>query len=220
MELRKLPGVTAMAAVISGLILFGWGIRDHKSYFHSPARAAFFLLMVVAVVSASLSAQKPASKGSRTPPGQRVILALLQLITLPLLVFLPFGDKRQLLTVSLEWIRWVGLTMALAGAVISVVAIRTLGRHYSVYVTIQEQHQLVQNGIYGVVRNPIYLSTLLFWPGACLVFRSWMVFPIAAFFLLFGVLRGAQEERVLQAEFGQEFEAYCERTWRMLPYVY
>lgn len=205
---------------MSGLILFGWGIRDYRNYFHSPARAAFFVLMVIAVVSASLSAQKPASKGIRTPPGQRALLALLQLVTLPLLVFLPFADKHGILNFAPEWIRWCGLTMVLAGNVISVVAILTLGKHYSVYVTIQDHHQLVQNGIYSVIRNPIYLSTLLFWPGACLTFRSLLVIPIVGFFLLFGILRGAQEERVLREEFREEFEAYRQRTWRMVPYVY
>ncbi len=220
MLLRKLPGVLVMGAVISGLILFGWGIRDWRGYFESPARAAFLLLIVAALVSASLSAQNPAGKGSKTPPGQRILLALVQLVTLPLLVFLPFADKRGVLIVHVEWIRWLGLSLVLAGNVIAVVAIRTLGRHYSVYVTIQDQHQLVQNGIYGIVRNPIYLSTLLLWPGACLVFRSWLVVPVFVFFLLFAVLRGAQEERVLRSEFGEEFEAYRQRTWRILPYIY
>jgi protein-S-isoprenylcysteine O-methyltransferase Ste14 len=110
--------------------------------------------------------------------------------------------------------------MALAGYLLSIVAVRTLGKNYSVYVTIQERHQLVQDGIYGVVRNPIYLGNLLSWPGACLVFRSWLVLPMFAFFLVFAVLRSAQEERLLREEFGHVFEAYCRRTWRLVPYLY
>lgn len=209
-----------MACVVTALILFGWGIHDVESYFASPPRAAFLVLIIAALVSASLSTDKPAGKGTRTPPGQRALLALVQLVTLPLLALLPFADKRGVFVFHVEWIRWLGLAMGLAGITIMVVAIRTLGKHYSVYVTIQEQHKLIQSGIYGVVRNPIYLGTLLLWPGVCLVFRSWAVIPIFTFFLLFGVLRGAQEERVLGAEFGEEFNAYRQRTWRLVPYIY
>lgn len=220
MLLRKLPGILVMGTVVTGLLMLGWGIRDPAGYFDSLARGVFLVLIVTALVSASLSAQAPASQGTRTPPGQRIVLALVQLVTLPLLVFLPFADRRGMVVLRSEWIRWLGLAMVLAGNMIAVVAIRTLGKHYSVYVTIQDQHQLVQGGIYGVVRNPIYLGTLLLWPGACLVFRSWLGLPVFGFFLLFAVLRGAQEERVLRDEFGDEFEAYRRRTWRILPYIY
>jgi protein-S-isoprenylcysteine O-methyltransferase Ste14 len=220
MAAPKLTRILLVAAVITALLLLGWGIRDTAGFFASPVRAAYLALVVIAMASAVASIQKPAKKGTRTPPWQRAVLTLVQLITIPLLVFLPYADKREILIIPEEWVRWLGLSVALAGYVITTVAVRTLGKNYSVYVTIQEQHQLVQNGIYGVVRNPIYLGILLSWPGACLVFRSWLVLPVFAFFLGFAVLRGAQEERVLREEFGGDFEAYCRRTWRIVPYIY
>jgi len=75
-----------------------------------------------------------------------------------------------------------------------------MARYYSVYVTIQEQHRPVQHGIYGVVRNPIYLGTMLAWPGTCLVSRSWLVFPVFLYFLTFAVLRGARVARGVYLE--------------------
>ena len=69
----------------------------------------------------------------------------------------------------------------------------------------------MQTGIYNVVRNPMYLGTMLSWPGACLVFRSWLVLPVFVYCLAFGVLRGGQEERVLREEFsenGRVLEAF------------
>jgi protein-S-isoprenylcysteine O-methyltransferase Ste14 len=178
MAVQKLTHILLIAVMITALLLLGWGIRDTAGFFASIVRAAFLTLIVITMASAAASTQKPAKKGTRTPPGQRAVLTLMQLIIIPLLVFPPYADKRGILIIRAEWVRWLGLAIARAGYVITIVAVRTLGRNYSVYVTIQEQHQLVQNGIYGVVRNPIYLGILLSWPGACLVFRSWLVLPV------------------------------------------
>ncbi len=217
---RRVARILLMAGVITGLLLLGWGIRSWAGFFESFARGAFVVVMVTAMATLVVSIQNPAQKGTRTPPGQVLVLSLVQLITVPLLIFLPYADRRALLVIHADWVRWLGLTMTMAGHVITILAIRTLGRNYSVYVTIQQQHHLVQNGIYGAVRHPIYLGMLLMWPGACLVFRSWLAVPVFAFFLVFAVLRGAQEERVLREEFSEQFEAYCHRTWRIVPHLY
>jgi len=220
MAVRRAIGILMSAGVFATLLILGWGIRDLGSLFVSGARAAFLPIMLIAMACAAASAQTPLKKGTRTPPGQRLVLASVQIVTLPLLVFLPYADKRGIFVMHTEWVRWLGLGSVLGGYAIMLVALRTLGRNYSAYVTIQEQHRLVQTGIYSVVRNPIYLVTMLSWPGACLVFRSWLVIPIFMYFLGFGVLRGAQEERVLREHFNAEFEAYRQRTWRLVPYVY
>jgi protein-S-isoprenylcysteine O-methyltransferase Ste14 len=208
------------AVGLSALVIIGYGISDCYLLFASLPRAAFLLAMLIATAGAAVSAKNPTKKGTLTPPRQRLLLASVQAVTLPLLVFLPFADKHGILVMHSEWVRWLGLGTTLAGYAIMLLALRTLGKNYSVYVTIQEQHELVQTGIYSVVRNPIYLGTMLSWPGACLVFRSWLVFPVFLYFLAFGVLRAAQEERVLHEQFNIEFDAYCRRTWRLLPHVY
>jgi protein-S-isoprenylcysteine O-methyltransferase Ste14 len=220
MDIRRAIAILLGAGTFAALLILGWGIRDFASFFVSWPRAAFLASMLIAVAGASASAQTALKKGTRTPSGQRLILASVQVVTLPLLFFLPYADKRGIFVMHAEWVRWLGLGSALAGYAIGIVALRALGKNYSAYVTIQEQHRLVQTGIYSVVRNPIYLGMVLSWPGACLVFRSWLVFPIFVYFLVFGVLRGAQEERVLREHFNAEFDAYRQRTWRLLPYVY
>ena len=208
------------ACVFTALVMLGWGIREYATFFASPPRALLLPVILAGLAGAVGSTRNPTKQGTRTPRGQRLVLASVQIVTLPLLMWLPYADKHGLFAMRVEWVRWVGLCGVAAGSAIAFVALRTLGENYSTYVTIQEKHRLVQSGIYGVVRNPIYLATMLLWPGVCLVFRSWLVFPIFAYFLLFGVLRGSQEEGILREHFGAEFEAYRSRTWRLLPYIY
>ncbi len=220
MPARTVVRILISALTMSALVALGWGIHDFSSFFASGPRAVFLPVMLIAMACAAASAQNATKKGTRTPAGQKLVLASVQLVTLPLLFFLPYADKRGILVMQAQWIRWLGLGVVLAGYLIILVALRTLGKNYSVYVTIQEQHQLVQTGIYGLVRNPIYLGTMLAWPGTCLVFRSWLVLPVFLFFLAFGILRGAQEESVLREEFRTEYELYSRSTWRLVPYVY
>ena len=99
------------------------------------------------------------------------------------------------------------------------VAAKELGKQFSPYVTLQEEHQLVQSGIYGYIRHPMYLGLVLAQPGIALVFRSWLVIPICALGTLFVLARIRQEERLLQEHFGKEFEDYRSRTWGLLPYL-
>ena len=104
--------------------------------------------------------------------------------------------------------------------ILAFVALRALGKQYSGYVTLQEDHQLVQTGIYGVIRHPIYLRALMVFVGLPLIFRSWLLLPLFVVGVLFVGYRIRQEEKLLAEHFGAEFEAYRRRTWRLLPYLY
>jgi protein-S-isoprenylcysteine O-methyltransferase Ste14 len=59
-----------------------------------------------------------------------------------------------------KW-RYVGFALFLAGATVRLVAARTLGRQFTGLVTVQDNHRLVQAGIYGVIRHPMYLGLLI-----------------------------------------------------------
>ncbi|MBZ5516224.1 MAG: isoprenylcysteine carboxylmethyltransferase family protein [Acidobacteriia bacterium] len=136
-------------------------------------------------------------------------------------LFLSFADRRSLITFpNLEAVRWTGLVLCLSGSLIRVVGLWSLGKQFSGHVTVQEDHQLVQTGLYGYVRHPMYLGATLATPGMALVFRSWLVLPILLWTLIFVGLRIHQEERLLGEHFGSEYESYRRRTWRLLPYVY
>ena len=76
------------------------------------------------------------------------------------------------------------------------------------------------DGIYKHVRHPSYTGLLLATIGWVLVFRSTigLVLNIILFVLLLG--RMADEEKFLEAEFGDGYRAYREKTWRLLPFMY
>ena len=95
-----------------------------------------------------------------------------------------------------------------------------LGRRFSGLVAIQSGHQLVTTGAYRFVRNPSYLGLLVTSLGWALAFRSGVGVLLAVLILPPLVARINAEEALLRAHFGAEYDAYCARTWRLVPGVY
>ena len=82
-----------------------------------------------------------------------------------------------------------------------------LGRNWSVTLEIRDKHQLVTNGIYSLVRHPMYLALLVYSAGQMLVLPNWIVGPAygVAMALVFA-LRLRPEEQMMLEEFGDEVQ--------------
>ncbi|NET36667.1 MAG: isoprenylcysteine carboxylmethyltransferase family protein [Cyanothece sp. SIO1E1] len=99
-------------------------------------------------------------------------------------------------------------------------AIRTLGKFFD-RLTIKADHQLVTNGIYRLIRHPIYTSYIFLFLGFCIMLQSWasLMLLAAVCTLWFGNRIGI-EEHMLEQEFGQAYTSYCQQTKRLFPYIY
>ncbi len=87
-------------------------------------------------------------------------------------------------------------------------------------VKILENHQLVTDGLYKHIRNPIYLAEILRNLGFVLIFSSAygsLLILLASILLLFRI---NLEEKILVAEFGEKYEEYQRNTKRLIPYIY
>lgn len=223
MRARATLGLLAQVALALLLLFFGWGFDDWRGFMSHPARAgllAIALVGILVVLVWRLDLQI-FRRGQRPVGRQRLGLAGLLGVALFLVWFLPYADRRGVFTFTqAEALRYVGVLLYAAGSVIVLFALRALGRQYSAYVTVQDGHQLVQSGIYSVIRHPIYLRALLVSVGLPLVFRSWLVLVLLPLVGVFVAFRIRQEEKLLAEQFGEQFEAYRRRTWRLVPYLY
>jgi protein-S-isoprenylcysteine O-methyltransferase Ste14 len=210
-----------------GLLLLGWGIDDLQGFLSNFPRLGYLVIVPVFGFIDSLgviggSAGSPLNKGDegKRVRRQRVLLFPVFLFQFVVLFFLSFADRRTIGVMVGQEIRWLGLVLCGLGFAMISWSRFTLGRMYTLDVTIQKSHQLITTGLYRYIRNPIYLGVIAHGLGLSFLFRSWIglgaMIPIVVFFLF----RIKDEEGALQKEFGSEWEAYCKQSWRLVPYLY
>jgi protein-S-isoprenylcysteine O-methyltransferase Ste14 len=96
-----------------------------------------------------------------------------------------------------------------------------LGRNFSVSLDVRENHVLVSNGVYAVIRHPMYLAFWLWAIGQFLLLPNW--FAGLAGIFGFGVLylgRIKQEEQLMLDTFGDDYQTYMNCTARVVPWIY
>jgi len=116
---------------------------------------------------------------------------------------------------------FTGLFFILAGLLLRWIAIFQLRKYFTVNVSIREDHQLIQIGLYRYLRHPSYSGSLLSFLGLALVFNNWLTFLIIFLPILFAFLyRISVEEAELQKSFGENYLAYAQRTKKLIPGIY
>lgn len=77
--------------------------------------------------------------------------------------------------------------------------------------------RIVAAGPYRWVRNPMYLGHLVFFAGLALTLQSWIAAGVLAFHAVWFDRRVRQDERHLEALFGESYRAYRARVKRWIP---
>jgi len=120
--------------------------------------------------------------------------------------------------------RWPGMfvpgtvLLGLSGIVGLLGAVR-LGRGLTPLPRPRPGMRLVQNGIYAVIRHPLYTSVMAGALGWALIWQSWPALLVGLVLLLFLDLKSRREERWLCEQF-PEYAEYARRVRRFIPWVY
>ena len=186
--------------------------------------AIYFLAMVVQIlIRAPLSQRRKSEKIStrRITSQENLLLALLfaGMLLLPLIYsatnWLDFANY----TLP-AWAGWLGVIVMLGALFIFWRSHADLGLNWSPSLEIREKHTLITNGIYGTIRHPMYASQWLWSIAQILLIQNWVAGLIGlAIFAPFYLLRVQAEERLMLDTFGEEYQAYMQRTGGVLPKI-
>ena len=87
-------------------------------------------------------------------------------------------------------------------------------------VKVEEGQQVVDTGLYGIVRHPMYAVTILLFTAMPLILGSWYGLIPFAFYPVIIVIRLKDEEALLTRELAG-YEAYKQKVrYRLLPFIW
>jgi protein-S-isoprenylcysteine O-methyltransferase Ste14 len=123
---------------------------------------------------------------------------------------------------ALEWgLASLAVAIALGSVWLVWTAARRLGKQWALAARVVEGHDLIQDGPYRLVRNPIYTGMFGMLLATGLAVGQWNALSIAVVVFLAGTyIRIRSEERLLQEAFGPEFEKYKRSVPALIPGVY
>lgn len=121
---------------------------------------------------------------------------------------------------SLKWntSTTFSLVAMILGLVLRTWAIYTLGRCFTMHLSIQKDHQIIRRGPYKYIRHPSYAGAFLTYVGAPIFLHAWFSLIVAAIILPIAWLRRIHyEEKLLIGEFGEEYKSYCKSVKKAIP---
>jgi len=155
-----------------------------------------------------------------TAPGQRVVAVVFLVMQLAALAFVAAYALRGPAPLGV-WpfpaaTAWLGLGVALAGLVLVAMAQRQMGASFRIGIDDAET-ALVQNGLFGVVRNPIFSALLVLLAGMFLAVPCLWTLGL---WIVSAVTVSKQvrlEEDHLLDQHGEAYRRYASQVGRFVP---
>ena len=120
-------------------------------------------------------------------------------------------------------------------------AIHHLGRQFTFTLSLKNEHKLVTDGPYSIVRHPSYLGAILYcvgnvvfvmgpgsvwfehrlWlhPVGALAVLSWVALNLSIMTLM--VWRTTDEDAALRGEFGEQWDLWAKKTpYKLFPFIF
>ena len=117
------------------------------------------------------------------------------------------------------WVIWLAAALFLIGYGTYAEVLRE-NAYLSRTVEVAEEQKVIDSGLYGIIRHPMYLATILMFPTIPLILGSWYG---AIVFLPYPVLIAVRirgEEKLLEAELTGYMEYKQKVKYRLLPLIW
>lgn len=128
----------------------------------------------------------------------------------------------QLLSIGFGWshlpasARFTGFCVGLAGDLVFLIAVICMKDSWRAGIPVKDKTELVTDGIYAYSRNPAFLGFGLQYIGVLLMFCNLLTGGFTVFAAVMLHLQILQEEKYLQASFGESYLIYRQQVFRYL----
>ena len=181
----------------------------------------FIAIFTEMAIRAPISRQqrKTPKSNRRVTTQEKILLGLLFLAMFLIPIFYAATSWLDFANYSLpNWAGWLGVAILAVALLVFWRAHADLGLNWSPTLEIREKHELITNGIYGVIRHPMYASQWLWVIAQPLLLQNWIAgWSNLVVFILFYVLRVRAEEKLMLEQFGDQYRSYMEKVGAVFP---
>lgn len=225
MDVRKKLLVNALVKFLSGVVLIGIILFLPAGTIHYT-NAWFFMallfipMLILGVVlfmkAPELLAKRLNSKEKETTQVGVILFSLLMFVGSFVLAGLDFRYGWSNIP---GWLVIVAAVILLAAYGLYAEVMRE-NAYLSRTVEVQENQKVVDTGLYGIIRHPMYSATILLYLAMPIVLGSWFSFLVMLLYPIIIVFRIRNEEKVLE----QGLEGYSEYKkrvkYRLIPFIW
>jgi protein-S-isoprenylcysteine O-methyltransferase Ste14 len=215
----------ASTKFFTGLVLVGLLLFLPAGTIHYPCgwllMAVLFVPMFIVGVlmllrSPELLKRRLNAKEKETE--QKKVVALSGIMFIVAFVVAGLNFRYSWITMS-TWAVWSAVAVFLLSYIMYAEVLRE-NVYLSRTIEVQENQKVVDTGLYGIVRHPMYSATVLMFLSMPLVLGSLPSFVIMLAYIPIIVKRISNEEKVLMSEL-YGYKEYCNRVkYRLIPFVY
>ncbi len=215
----------ACVKFLSGLLVVGLLLFLPAGTIDYPGGWRLIGLLFVPMLIAGLIMWKKAPdllakrlKAKEAQGTQRAVIALSGLMFVAGFVLCGL-DFRLSWTAVPCWLVWAASLVFLAGYLLFA-RVLTENAYLSRTIEVQQGQTVIDTGLYGIVRHPMYSATILLFLSMPLILGSWIGFAVFLLYLPVIRVRILAEEVLLKAGLSG-YADYCQRIrWRLFPHIW
>lgn len=193
----------------------------HRIFLQTPeTELAWLVVIAYFLIDALLRHKGKAASLSTTQTDRNSTLFLLSAFAAILIVaeVLSYVNVGRF---SIPWLSWLALLLTISGLVLRVTSMVQLRTGYTRTLRVDTGQGLMTTGLYGIVRHPGYLGSILLWLFFGLAIGNYIVFGVALLVIPFAyTYRIRTEEQMLTDAFGEQFTHYKRKSWRLIPLIW
>ncbi|HEV7767522.1 MAG TPA: isoprenylcysteine carboxylmethyltransferase family protein [Thermoanaerobaculia bacterium] len=125
-----------------------------------------------------------------------------------------------------ESFRWdvfttAALVLMAIGLGLRVWAVVTLGRYFTWFITVYDDHKVIRTGPFRFIRHPAYGGALLLFVGTLIFLDAWVGAALSLVFQLFAYVRRIRYEEALMIErLGERYVTYTREVRALVPLLW
>lgn len=217
--------INAMLKLVSGLLLCFLLLFAPAGTWNYPGGWLFCALLFLPILVLGLGLYwkapellKKRLNTKETDKGQQLVVAAS--CVLFVVSFAAAGlDFRFGWTSVPRWLVWTAAILQLASYGLYAEVLRE-NAYLSRTVEVQENQKVIDTGLYGIVRHPMYTATIAMCLAIPLVLGSWVCFVFMLIYPFLIIRRISGEEAILEAGLPGYAEYKTRVRWRLIPFIW